>query len=283
MIRPSIPSDELGLKTLWQVAFGDPPEAIDKFFSALYQPGMAIVWEEEDRISSAMYLLDAGLTPLPDCSMLRTSYAYALGTLPADRGRGLGSAVTRAVIARSVELGFDCNVICPAEESLFPYYTRLGYNHVFPITEDKISRSESFKFVDTNKVMLTDFLTYLHLRPILSPNCATIYTADYLHYVEQVCTASGGGLVQLEIDGQTCIAAVDRAGDRLFVREFLPASHAESGMQMLLAHFDCQSAILRTSANEGVNFFKQRPFVLVSYAGDQMLPSDTGYFPFVLD
>jgi len=283
MIRPSLPSDEAGLKALWQVAFGDSPEAIEAFFSALYTPGMAIVWEEDSRIASAMYLLDAGLTPLTDGTKLHTSYAYALGTLPAYRGQGLGSAVTRAVIARSVELGFDCNVVCPAEESLFPYYRGLGYDHTLSITEDQISRSEAPKFVSTNKVMSTGFSIYFQLRLALSPECATIYTEGYLRYVEQVCTASGGGFVQLEVDKQTCLAALDRVGDRLFIREFLPASHAESGVRLLLDHFACQSATLRTGIRTGTNALKQRPFVLLSYAGNQKLPSDAGYFPFVLD
>lgn len=283
MIRPSRAGDEAGLKALWQVAFGDPPDVIDGFFSALYKPGMAVVWEEDDVIASAVYLLDAGRTPLPDGTMLRTSYAYALGTLPAYRGRGLGSAVTRAAIGRSVELGFDCNVICPAEESLFPYYTRLGYDHVLSIAADEIAQSESVDLSITINIMSTDFAAYSLLRRGFSPNCSTLYPADYLRYVEQVCRASGGGLYQVKIDGDPCLAAVSIGDNRLFVREFLPAAFAAPGVQALLRHFDLQSATVRTAAADGMDTLKQRPFVLASYAGKHRLPPDAGYFPFVLD
>jgi len=283
MIRPSIASDEAGLKALWQIAFGDPPEAIDAFFSALYTPGMALVWDDLGTIASAMYLLDAGLMPLPDGTMLRTSYAYALGTLPAYRGRGMGSGVTRAVMARSVELAYDCNVICPAEESLFSYYMGLGYDHSISIIEDEILRSESFKFVDTNKIMSTDFSKYSLLHREYAPRYGTQYPMDYLRYVEQSCKASGGGFYELELDGALCLAAVSIAEDHLFVREFLGEASATLGVQTLLQHFNLPSATLRTVAENDTEGLEQRPFILVSYAKDQRLPPSAGYFPFVLD
>jgi len=283
LIRPSRAGDETGLKALWQAAFGDPQSAIDAFFSALYEPGMAIVWEEDGTIASAIYLLDAGLTPLPGGDTLRTSYSYALGTLPDYRGRGIGSGVTRAAIAHSGELGFDLNVICPAEESLFPYYTRLGYTHAFPIAEDEVLRSEDFSPVCTNKIMSTDFSMYSTLQRGFSPECGTMYLLGYLRYVEQVCKASGGGLYELEIDGQVCLAAVSILENRLFVREFLPSTYMERGVQALLNHFNLQSATVRTALENNADNLKQRPFVLASYANTQRLPAGAGYFPFVLD
>jgi len=283
MIRPSRIGDEAGLKSLWQAAFGDPRDVIDAFFSALYQPGMAIVWEEDGVIASAIYLLDAGLTPLPDGAMLHTSYAYALGTLPDYRGRGIGSAITRTVIARSAALGFDLNVICPAEESLFPYYTRLGYTHAFSIMEDNILRSEDVSLENMKKIMSIDFSIYSSLHRELLSGCGTMYPAEYLRYVEQVCKASGGGLYELEVDGQICLAAVSIAGNHLFVREFLGGADVTLGVQVLLEHFSLQSATVRTAIGDETGSLKQRPFVLVSYASVQTLPSGAGYFPFVLD
>jgi len=283
MIRPSRLGDEAGLKSLWQAAFGDPLDVIEAFFAALYAPGMAIVWEKDGVIASAIYLLDAGLTPLPDGRMLRTSYAYALGTLPNYRGRGIGSAVTRAAIAQSVELGFDLNIICPAEESLFPYYTRLGYTHAFSIAEDEILRSVSDVCINTAKIMSTDFSVYSQLHREYAPSYGTQYPVNYLHYVEQVCKASGGGFYTLEIDGQVCLAAVSIVEERLFVREFLGGADVTLGVQVLLQHFNLQSATVRTMAENDTKALKRRPFVLLSYTDAQTLPLDAGYFPFVLD
>jgi len=284
MIRASRPGDEAGLKELWQAAFGDPPTAIEGFFSHLYQVGTAVVWDEDGVIASAIYLLDAGITPLPDGHPLRTAYAYALGTLPAYRGRGIGSEVTRACITRSFELGFDCNVICPAEESLFPYYVRLGYDAVLPITEDKIIHTIQTELSITSKIMSTDPSTYFHLRSTLLPTCAATYAESYLQYVSFVCQASGGGLYQLELNGQTACAAVERRGETgLFIREFLPTSLSEVGIRALLSHFAAESADFRAPASDVPPALKQRPFALAAYAGEQTIPCGDGYFPFVLD
>ena len=280
MIRPSRIGDEAGLKTLWQVAFGDSIEQIDAFFDSLYQPGMAIVWDAEGTIASALYLLDAGTTPTSGGGSLSTSYSYALATLPAYRGQGIGSQVTRATIAHSFDLGFDCNVICPAEESLFPYYMGLGYTVTLPIAETTVLRAEFTTSAIIHKIMSTDFSSYSQLRSAYLQAGSTIYTEDYFRYLAQVCEALDGELYRLELEDSTALCAVSRSDDRLFIREFLPASHVACGTQALLQHFDLSTAIVRTVATEPL---QQRPFALVAYAGEKRLPLETGYFPFVLD
>jgi len=280
MIRPSRIGDEAGLKTLWEAAFGDSMAWIDLFFDTLYKPGSAIVWEVDGTIASAIYLLDAGCASLPDGGTLSTSYSYALATLPAYRGQGIGSQVTQAAITHSVALGFDCNVICPAEESLFPYYTRLGYTDTLSIGGKKIFLSDAPVDTIINKIMSTDFSTYFQLRAGYLPADSTTYTEAYLRYLALSCESSGGGLYRLESGDFSALCAVSHGEDRLFIREFLPASHAEVGTQALLRHFGVSGATVRTMA---VNPLKQRPFALAAYAGEKKLPPGSGYFPFVLD
>jgi len=280
MIRLSRRSDEAALQDLFHVAFGDPPEATRAFFSQLYRPGNAIVWVEGDAIASAMYLLDAG-TVAP----LRVSYSYALATLPEFRGRGLGATVTQSVISRSLELGFDCNLICPATEALFAYYTRLGYSHAFSIAEGEITCVDSSDFFIMNDITSTDFSTYLQLRAPHLPPSAVAYPEPFLRYVEACCTASGGGLYQLESQGQTGCAAVERRGDRLFIQEVLPASLAEPFSRALTAHLGAQSARFRTSPDPAAASpaLRSRPFVLAAPAEDLPPTALDAYFPFVLD
>jgi len=281
MIRSSLPGDEQGLKHLWQTAFGDSPKEIDAFFSALYHPGDAVVWVESEVIASAAYLLDAGTLTLPDGRRLTAAYTYALATLPAFRGRGLGSAVVRAGIARSFELGFDCNVIRPTEAALFPYYARLGYTSVFSIVQGDVCRSASFSFSSNDYVMSTDFSTYLRLRAPLLPAASTDYPPEYLRFAALSYEASGGGLYRLEIDGQSASAAVSRCGDTLFVPEILPASLAERGAALLIERLAAASAVFRTAP--GSASLPTRPFVLVAQPPARYSPVFDGYFPFVLD
>ena len=274
MIRRSRPGDEDALQALWQLVFGDPPAVTKTFFQTLYRPGDAIIWDADGTVASAMYLLDAGISTGADGQRLTTSYAYALATLPSFRGRGLGSQVAAACLARSRELGFDCNVVCPAETSLFPFYERLGYGQVLSIAEGEIVRDFSSVENFTFSVMSTAFSTYCQHRHALLPDSATMYTPDFFDYTQQSFEASGGGLFRLELSDRVACAAVERRGAQLIVREILPAACATDGAQALLAHFGAESAVFRTVSDHST--VSQRPFALV--AGDF-----AGYFPFVLD
>ncbi|MCL2563800.1 MAG: GNAT family N-acetyltransferase [Oscillospiraceae bacterium] len=288
MIRLSRPGDEAALQRLWQIAFGDTQAAIEDFFVRLYRPGRAVVWAEGDGVASAIYLLDAGtiaVTGDPGRPSLRLSYSYALATLPTYRGRGLGAAVTKAAIAHSIELGYDCNLICPAEAGLFDYYLRLGYRDKLSIAERNISLSDLSDFVIIPQVMSTDVSAYLRLRQDFLPVSAVVYPEAFFRYAAHRCEMSGGGLYRLEADGQTGCAAVERAGNQLFVREILPPSLAEAGTQALLTHLGAESAVFRTAADGTISSpaVRERPFVLAVPADGVSFAADGGYFPFVLD
>ncbi|MCL2567837.1 MAG: GNAT family N-acetyltransferase [Oscillospiraceae bacterium] len=285
MIRLSLPGDEAALQLLWQVAFGDPPAVTDAFFSELYRPGDAVVWVEGAHIASAIYLLDAGTLPHGagnrKRSPFRVSYSYALATLPDHRGRGLGALVTQAAIARSAELGFDCNLICPAEVGLFSYYTRLGYRAAFSIVEGEVFRPERDYCADIFNIMLTNVSDYIRLRKSLLPDSATVYSELFMQYVAQNCVASGGGLYRLELEGQVGCAAVMQRENQLFIAELLPAALAEAFAPPLLSRLDAETAIFRTTPSDRPlsPSLRCRPFVLA--AGS--LLAQEGYFPFVLD
>ena len=107
-IRRSRPGDEAELRALWQAVFQDSEEFLDGFFSLLYRPGLAALAQEGEKIVSAAYALPVG----------NTFYLYALATLPAFRGRGLGKAVTLAA------LDGRGGYLYPAEESLRDWYRR---------------------------------------------------------------------------------------------------------------------------------------------------------------
>ena len=106
--RPSRPGDEPGLKALWSAVFGDTEAFIDTFFRAVYTPGMAAVAERDGQIVSAAYRVPFG----------PYAYIYAVGTLPAYRGRGLGRAVTLAAA------GGGPAYLLPASPGLRAWYER---------------------------------------------------------------------------------------------------------------------------------------------------------------
>ncbi len=106
--RLSRPEDENALRSLWRAVFGDPEAFIDAFFREVYFPGMASVAEDDGRIVSAAYRVPFG----------PYAYIYAVGTLPAFRGRGLGRAVTLAAADGAPAY------LLPADPGLRTWYER---------------------------------------------------------------------------------------------------------------------------------------------------------------
>ena len=59
---------------------------------------------------------------------LSGAYIYGVATLPEHRGNSYSRALLNKAIAYSAEMGFDYIVVKPADESLFEFYRRAGFD-----------------------------------------------------------------------------------------------------------------------------------------------------------
>lgn len=141
-IRSWKTEDKPQLKELWKLAFGDSGEYIDCFFEHFLRGDACVVAEADGKVVSAMYIL-AGETLNPyRKNLLTAGYTYALATLPAYRGRGIGRAVYRAASAKALETA-DAAAVLPAEESLYPFYENAsGAKPLSYIREARFTRDE---------------------------------------------------------------------------------------------------------------------------------------------
>lgn len=141
-IRLWRPEDRPQLKALWQLAFGDSEEYIDGFWERFLRADGCVVAEADGAVVSAMYVVP-GIRLLP-CreSALTAGYTYALATLPAYRGHGIGSAVYRAACEKALESA-DAACVLPAEESLYPFYEQAsGARPLGGIREGSVSNAD---------------------------------------------------------------------------------------------------------------------------------------------
>ena len=72
-------SDIPELKALWHNIFDDDPKDIDKFFKVLFMYKNTLIWKDNDKIISMLYMLPYE----------HSIYLYALATLPNYRGHGI--------------------------------------------------------------------------------------------------------------------------------------------------------------------------------------------------
>ena len=71
------------LKSLWQLVFQEPMEAIDTFFATGFSPNRCRYLTQDDIPISALYWLDC------EYEGGKLAYIYAVATHPNHRGKGL--------------------------------------------------------------------------------------------------------------------------------------------------------------------------------------------------
>jgi len=140
-LRSWKPEDRPQLKELWKIAFDDSDEYIDSFFSCFLRGDTCVVAEADGIVVSAMYIVpDIRLFPYRK-NVLTAGYTYALATLPAYRGRGIGSAVYRASCETVLKTA-DAAFVLPAEKSLYPFYEKDGASPFGGVREIRVTKAE---------------------------------------------------------------------------------------------------------------------------------------------
>lgn len=114
------------LRKLWQEAFGDSDEVLDKFAATGFSPDRFHAIYEENVPVSALYWFDCEL----DGQEL--AYIYAVATLKSHRGQGLAQRLMAETHEILKSRGYAGAVLVP-EEGLFPFYEKIGYKAVTKI------------------------------------------------------------------------------------------------------------------------------------------------------
>lgn len=132
--------DRESLRKLWQAVFFDPEWLIDEFFQTLYRNENTIVVREDGTAVSAAYLVPC--TMFIGGKPYSSYYLFAAATHPDFRGRGFMAAVLEKAQETALGRGIDFTVVVPAEESLYDYYGKAGYENAFFKRVVKFSRNE---------------------------------------------------------------------------------------------------------------------------------------------
>ena len=117
------------LKQIWSICFNEPQEAIDLFFENKFNNKNCVVLEVENKIVSALYMLDA--TIVLNDKIYPCYYLYAAGTLPSYRGLKYMTQLINYSNDLAFKNGKDFSFLLPASKSLYGYYGKLGYKRFF--------------------------------------------------------------------------------------------------------------------------------------------------------
>ena len=242
------PDDIPALQRIWAAAFGSGDLA--GFFSFYFDPSMCVVAKCGDSPVSAGYLLPAGSYldfdgPGAPCAMI-----YGVATLPEFRGQGFGAAVVRALIAEGHDSGYNAVTLCPAEDSLFDYYSaRTDLRDWFYMHERRLTHAPANEI--NAGLMPVAAGEYDSLRSSLLagvPHIATDLRA--LTYQAMLCRQYGGGFYSIDTKyGAACAVVERQSPDVVWIKELLSPAECENGaLAVIAASYPAKEYIVRTPA-----------------------------------
>lgn len=129
--RPPLPGEESRLRELFTEGFGDAA-----FTELFFRTGFS-----HDRCLAAFDGTLLSALHWFDCSLdgKKAAYIYGIATFNAHRGLGIGSKLIRAALEVLKTKGYETILLVPAEERLFGYYERFGFQVVSTIREDFVT------------------------------------------------------------------------------------------------------------------------------------------------
>ncbi len=227
--RETIPQ----LHQLWQTAFQDTDNFLERFFQKAYSPRRCRCLMEQGRVAAALYWFDG------EYAGNSYAYLYAVATRPDARGRGLCRALMADTHSLLASLGYAGSLLMPENPPLRQMYRRRGYRDCCSF------REFTFKRGDPIPIRPVTAGEYAALRRALLPRGGMIQEGANLAFLESYAQLYAG-------DHFLLAAAED--GRFLQGLELLGDPQAASG---ILGALDKDAGFFRTPGAE-----KQGPMLL---------------------
>lgn len=144
-------NDTAQLKKLWLECFDDTEQAVDLFFDRNKQNMRAFCAKDNDKVVSALYLLDVTLNGQ------KAHYLCGASTKADYRKKGIMSGLIKFSLENAVADSDKFSVLMPAKEPLYDYYARLGYKSECFAQKRIYSRKDLLSFSDCSSEKICDF------------------------------------------------------------------------------------------------------------------------------
>lgn len=202
------------LKKLWIDTFGDTTEYVNAFFDKFYSPDNVIVYKENDKIVSALYMIDYCLKYEDKC--YKIMYLYALATDKEYRGRGIMSGLIDRVDEIMHNKGYAGAFLIPAEESLYDYYGRFGftdiiYNKKYTELNSDYVYNSYVECYDSDKVYEIDN-SYRNLE-----KARIVLSAEQNEFMCRTFISEGGKIYINSDKDKYIMADTDESGEKLVI------------------------------------------------------------------
>jgi GNAT superfamily N-acetyltransferase len=122
-----VKSDIEQMKTVWQLCFGDDRETVDCFYERCFSADECYISKENGTVYAVVQMIKCSV--VSDGETLDARYMYAVCTHPDYQGRGIMSALIKEAIESERKNGARVVLCIPANERLFEFYKRSGFEN----------------------------------------------------------------------------------------------------------------------------------------------------------
>lgn len=255
------------LTRLWQRCFGDAAADIDAFWQRFAGNAEVFCRKEGEKPTAMVCALPVSLID-ESGEARRAAYLYAVCTHPDHRGRGLCTALLAETERTLQRRGVSVTALVPSSPSLFDFYARLGYQTAFVHKCYRIDAENT-----AAEITKLDAAGYRNLRELLLFSDFVSYDERFLRQQAANSEAAGAGLYRLETAQCVCIAAAEKHGEALTIKELLPDE--PSAAAALAAALGCKYAEVCTAGGTV-------PFAMAKALDAAPLPTE-GYLGLALD
>ncbi len=231
------------LKELWKEAFGDSDAFLEIFFTRVYSKHRTRIQRTDGRISSALYFFTC------EFNNKKIAYLYAIATKTEFRNRGLCSTLMKDTHSYLKAQGYAGAILCPASDSLFGFYEKMGYKTCAYIDEEGAYAEKGD--ITLKKISGEE---YMRLRRELLPQMGVIQEKENLDFLKTE--------TEFYISDEALFASRRSKGE-LFVLEFWGNKRLFGKIAYAMG---CEKGVFRSMGNK-------KPFAMYL----PFNPSDTDY------
>lgn len=141
MIKLADKNDANAIRELWNIAFGEDRAFNDYFFDNIFKCENTLIMCENNKLISMAQMLPFNIKNIGD-----VTYIYGAATNPLERGKGYMKTLLEKSFEIDKKLGRCASILIPASESLFCYYSKIGYKTGF--------------YADIQKYIMTDNIAF---------------------------------------------------------------------------------------------------------------------------
>jgi GNAT superfamily N-acetyltransferase len=190
MIRFATSADQEQLKKLWQLCFNDSESFIDRFLMTIGRVERCLVWEEDKKVVSMLFILPAETFIHGELRSL--SYIYACATLPDFRGKGLMKQMLEYAFQIAQQDRVFALFLIPANPTLSSYYKNLGFKDGFLKPVFEASSTKFAKAIPLLPKLVTKIIDIRNR--YLAAELNIRWTEDYMEFVLKDLDLDGGSV-----------------------------------------------------------------------------------------